>query len=258
MSFINISKNKKTLIIGNILGFILTVVMNFLAIGLPLNGKTTQELSDQYPNLFVPAGYVFAIWSVIYTLLLIFTIYQILPRNRESPIFEEISWWFVFSSLANSIWIVFWHYEQVLLSLLIMFALLISLIIIYIHLDIGRKSVSRDVKLAVHVPFSVYLGWITVATVANITAFLVSVNWDGFGIDEGIWTAIVLLVATLITIIILIQRKDVAYGLVPVWAFFGIFTKQLESRSDVSLVAAVCAILIATIIVTTVLRDRMR
>jgi len=256
MNFIN--KNKNILIVGNILGFILTVVMNFLAVGLPLNGKTTQELSDQYPNLFVPAGYVFAIWSVIYTLLLIFTIYQTLPRNRESPIFEEIAWWFIISSLANSIWIVFWHYEQLLLSLLIMFTLLISLIIIYTRLDIGRKSISRDVKLAVHVPFSVYLGWITVATVANVTAFLVSVNWDGFGINEGIWTAIVLLVATIIAVIILIQRKDVAYGLVPVWAFFGIVMKQLESRQDVSLVAAVCAILIAVTIVGTVLRDRMR
>jgi len=132
---------------------------------------------------------------------------------------------------------------------------------IYIRLDIGRKEVTREVKLAVHVPFSVYLGWITVATVANITALLVSLglvdNGVFFGLDESIWTAIVLLVATTISVVLVITRKDVAYGLVPVWAFIGIAVKQLESRAEVSIVAAVFTLVIIAAIAWTVIKDRM-
>ena len=244
---VNITK-KELLIGGNIIGLVLTLFVNFLANALPINGKTTAELSDSYPNLFVPAGYVFAIWGVIYVLLSIFVVFQALPKNRNEEFHNQISGLFIISSLANSLWIFLWHYEQVLFSLITMLVLLVSLILIYWRLEVGLNPVPLNVKLSVHTPFSVYLGWITVATVANVTALLVSINWDGFGISETIWTLIVLSVATIIAIIIILQRKDIAYTLVPIWAFIGILIKQIESTIEVSSYAAICALVLVILL----------
>ncbi|UCG03760.1 MAG: tryptophan-rich sensory protein [Candidatus Heimdallarchaeota archaeon] len=240
--------NKELLIVGNIIGLALTLFVNFLANALPLNGITTGELSDSYPNLFVPSGYVFAIWGAIYILLFIFVVFQVLPKQRNAEFHKQISGLFIISSLANSLWIFLWHYEQVLFSLVTMLVLLASLILIYWRLEIGLNPVPLNLKLAVHTPFSVYLGWITVATVANVTAFLVSINWDGLGISETIWTLIVLTVATIITIVIILQRKDIAYTLVPIWAFIGIFIKQIENVMEVSLFAAICALILIVLL----------
>ncbi len=237
----SITKQKQLLIFGNILSFILTIVINSLANILPLNGKTTGEISDSFPNLFVPAGYVFSIWGLIYILLTIFTVSQALPKYREGNVVEKISYFFIISNLANSTWIVFWHFEIVIASLLVMLILLASLILIYTRLEVGKRPVSRKVKITSHIPFSVYLGWITVATVANITALLVSINWDGFGISEAIWTAIVISVATLITLVLIFTRRDYAYALVPVWAFIGIALKQFNNQSDVVFISLIAA-----------------
>ncbi|MFW9905041.1 MAG: hypothetical protein ACFFFH_11955 [Candidatus Thorarchaeota archaeon] len=241
---------KEIFIIGNIIGLAITLFVNFLATALPLNGKTTGELSDSYPNLFVPAGYVFAIWGVIYILLIIFVVFQALPKQRNDDFHQEISGLFIVSSVANSVWIFLWHYEQVFFSLITMLVLLASLILIYWRLKIGLNPVPLNTKLAVHTPFSVYLGWITVATVANVTAFLVFINWDGLGISETTWTLLVLSIATTIGIIIILQRKDVAYTLVPIWAFIGISLKQIGNANEVSFYAAICALILFVVLVT--------
>ncbi|MFX1284821.1 MAG: tryptophan-rich sensory protein [Promethearchaeota archaeon] len=246
----SLTKQKQFLIYGNILSFLLTIVMNSLANILPLNGKTTAELSDSFPNLFVPAGYVFSIWGLIYILLAIFTVSQALPKYREEDVIEKISYFFIISNLANSSWIVFWHFEIIIASLLVMLILLVSLILIYTRLEIGKKPVSEKIKITSHIPFSVYLGWITVATVANVTALLVSINWDGFGISEVIWTAVVISVATIIALVIVFTRKDYAYVLVPVWAFIGIAVKQLNTQNDVVIISVIAAvILVITLLV---------
>ena len=222
---------KKLLQILNIIGFIATVVVNFLAVGLPINDKTTQELSDNLPNFFVPAGITFTIWSVIYILLGIFAVYQgkdlFKSEKEDLPFLDKISYFFILSSVANVLWIFFWHYEQVLLSLIIMFVLFASLLLLYLRLGIGKEEVSKQEKRFIHVPISVYFGWITTATVANITAFLVSISWNGFGIAEEIWAVIVLVVVALLYVLMVLLRKDVGYGLVGVWATLGIFIKQI-------------------------------
>jgi hypothetical protein len=226
-----ISRTKKRLLqIGNILAVIITILINALAVILPLNGKTTQELSDALPNLFVPAGITFSIWGIIYILWIIFAIYQardlFKKEEIDMPFLQQITFLFIVSSIANSAWIFLWHYEYVSLSLLMMIILLLSLLALYVRLKIGRSIVSTTERLCVHVPFSIYLGWITVATIANITAFLVSVNWDGFGISELNWTIIIIAVATLLTILMLTFRKDITFSLVVLWAFFGIWMKR--------------------------------
>ena len=166
----------------NWLGFIAVIALNSAANILPLNGKTTGEISDSIPTLFTPAGYVFGIWSLIYLGLLAFAVYQSQSEQRTAEIHERIGYWFFASCVFNSVWIVGWHYEQFALTLAIMLGLLVSLLVIYLRLDIGRRKVSTAESTAVHLPFSIYLGWISVATVANVSAVLYTGGWNG-GID---------------------------------------------------------------------------
>jgi len=223
-------RNLQLLQIGNIIAVIITIIVNGLANLLPIGGKNTAELSDNIPNLFVPAGITFSIWGIIYVLIILFAIYlakDLFKKEKTTtPFLEKISYLFILSSLANIIWIFLWHYEQVLLSLLAMLVLFGSLLVMYLRLNIGKEEVSLKEKLFIHVPISVYIGWITVATIANVTAFLVTIGWNGFGVSEEIWTMLVMIVAAIITILILIKRKDCAYSAVIIWALIGIYLKR--------------------------------
>jgi len=246
------NKQKKLLQVGNILAMIATIIINGLAVILPLNGKSTQELSDALPNLFVPANLTFSIWGIIYILWVVFAIYQardlFKKEKPQMPFLFQISWLFILSCVANSAWIFAWHYQQIGLSLIIMIILLLTLIALYERLDVGRSSVPLKEKLCVHLPFSVYLGWITVATIANVTAYLVSVHWDGLGISDIMWTQLVISVGVLITLLALITRRDIAYSLVVVWALLGIYLKRTTQgslNSDVATTALIAMAIIA-------------
>ena len=220
-------KNTRTLQIMNIVGFIAIILVNTLANSLPLNDITQAELSDLYPNLFVPAGYVFSIWFVIYLLLLGFTVYQASPNRIKVDFIEKIGYYFFFSCMASVTWIFLWHYKLVFLSLLAMFGILGSLIMIYLRLDVGRVGVSREEWLLTQLPFSVYLGWITVASIANVVALLVSFNWSGFGVGEVTWTIVMISIAVLLTLLNINIRGDVGYVAVIIWALAGIVVKQM-------------------------------
>ena len=218
--------NTTTLKIANTLALIFMLVMNTLAISLPLGGKTTGELSDLYPNLFVPAGFTFAIWSVIYLLIIGFVSYQWIGSSDKSKI-DKVGLWFVINGLANGSWIVAWHYELVPVSLLIMFVLLGSLIMLYKSLDINYFG-SHGIQWLVNVPISVYLGWISVATIANFTTVLVNNGWTGFGVSEDIWAVVVLIVAVILGCLMMYRHKDLFYAAVIAWASYGILSKRLE------------------------------
>ena len=168
---------------GNIAAFIVTLAVNGLAGTTVLNGRTTAQVSDLYSNPFTPAGYVFAIWAVIYTLLLVFVVYQALPKQKDKPFQKQIGALFILSSVFNVVWLFLWQYDYIALSVVVMFALLATLVAIYLRLGIGKSSAPLSEKLAVHLPFSVYLGWITVASIANVAAALVSLGWSGFGLS---------------------------------------------------------------------------
>jgi len=231
----NQSRKLMVLQLGNLIAFLGTLAVNTLSVALPLNGRTPAEISDSYPNLFTPAGYVFSIWSVIYLLLFLFSVYQALPSRRDQPFLQKISVYFILSCGANIAWIFLWHYEYIVLSVVPMFALLGSLIMVYLRLDIGRaQQVTRGEKLCVHLPFSVYLGWITVAPIANVAAALVSIGWDGFGISDIAWTMVMMSTATLLTAIVTLTRRDIGYGLVIIWALVGIIFKQIHIIEIVS------------------------
>lgn len=215
----------KSLQILNIIGFILVIALNGLANGLPINGRTTGELSDLYPNLFVPAGFTFSIWGLIYLLLLAFVFYQAggLWNKQPPPVtVQKIGVWFFVSCMANASWILAWHYMLVELSLLIMLVILTSLMTIYRRLQIGQGADSSKRLLLVHLPFSVYLGWITVATIANVTTLLVDWGLSGLFPGEIFWTCLMIIIATGFGILFLLRKRDVPYALVLVWALYGI------------------------------------
>ena len=226
-------KKGKKYQIANIIAFIGVITANFLANYLPLNGYNTGELSDMYPNLFVPAGITFSIWGVIYLFLLGFTIYQskgLINRLSKTPKFVfDIGWLFFISSLANIGWIFAWHHLMVFISLIFMLVLLISLIAIYLRLNIGNNNFKKTKKYFVNIPFSLYLGWITIATIANITAWLVSINWSGWGLSEVTWTIIVLITGVIITILNTLNKADSMYALVVIWAYIGIILKRYQA-----------------------------
>ena len=203
-----------------------TIIVNTLANALPINGLNTGEISDRFAVYFVPAGYVFSIWGLIYLGLIAFTIFQALPSQRQNPRLRATGWWVTLGGLANIAWIFLWHYEIFPLTILAMVTLLITLIITYLRLGIGRTQVPTAEKWAVRVPFSIYLGWITVATVANATALLDYLQWDGFGIAPEIWMTIILAVVLGLVTLMNFTRRDVAYSLVILWALAGIGLKH--------------------------------
>lgn len=212
--------------IVNVIAVIATIAVNGLATGLPINGQTTGEISDRFDVFFVPAGYVFSIWGVIYLGLLAFAVYQALPAQRENPRLRRIGYLFLLSCVANSAWIFLWHYELFALSLLVMVALLVTLVLIYMRLAQDRPAANRVERWVVDVPFSIYLGWITVATIANATSLLDYLGWSGWGISPEIWTAVMLGAAVIIAFAMSVTQADVAYLLVLVWAFIGIAVKH--------------------------------
>jgi benzodiazapine receptor len=222
-----------------------------------IGGKNTAQISDVYPTLITPAGYVFAIWGVIYVLLGVFVVFQLLFRQKEKDYQKKIGWLFILNSLFNIVWLFLWQFEYLVLSVVIMFLLMASLIAIYLRLNIGKSAVSLREKLAVHMPFSVYLGWITIASIANVAATLVSLNWDGFGISQETWAAIVVIVALLITLLVVSTRRDIAYGLVIIWALVGIAVRQSGNQSIVMITEA-SAVIVAIALIAAILIQRLK
>jgi benzodiazapine receptor len=225
----------------NWIGLIVVLVVNGLATALPINGLTTAEISDSIPTLFTPAGYVFSIWGVIYLLLLAFAWYQ---TRADGELHDRIGYWFAASCAFNSAWILAWHYQQFALSLLIMLGLLVTLLAIYLRLEIGQRQVSSAEKRWVHVPFGTYLGWISVATVANVSAVLYLQGWTGAPLNPELWTVIMVIVAAVLGLAMIQLRREVAYPLVIIWALVGIAVARSD-MSQIALVAGGSALVVA-------------
>ena len=209
-----------------ILTIIGTIAINGLANALPINGQNTGEISDRFQVYFVPAGYVFSIWGLIYLGLIAFAIFQALPAQRENPRLRATGWWITLGGLANIVWIFLWHYEQFPLTLIAMLVLLGTLIVTYLRLEIGRTSAPAAETWLARLPFSIYLGWITVATVANVTSLLDYLKWDGFGIAPETWMIVVLAAVLAIAVLMNFARRDIAYAMVILWALAGISIKH--------------------------------
>ena len=229
-----VRKGAKTYIkIMVVITYLVMITLNALANIIPINGRNTGEISDSYKNLFAPAGFTFAIWGLIYFLLVAYTIYQLgffqrRVENNKGQLMDRIGIYFSISSIANSLWILAWHYDYIPISMILMIVILVCLILINQRLRTERLS-GRE-NIFIRIPFGVYFGWITVATVANVTTLLVSLGWNGFGLSEVVWTVIILIVAVFIGIVTTLRNRDIPYGLVILWAYTGILIKHISDK----------------------------
>jgi len=215
---------KKNILKAFVLGsYVLMIGMNALANIIPINGITTGAVSDSYFNLFAPAGITFSIWGIIYLLLagVVVIQFEVLPPTKEKFDFESfrpIAWLFGISSLVNAVWILAWHYDRIGWSLVLMLIILGCLI----RIDRLGKNQPSLIKIA----FGVYFGWIVIATIANVTTFLVSIGWNEWGIADSVWMIIILLIGLVISSVTFWKNRCIAFGAVIVWAYFGVFTKH--------------------------------
>ncbi len=241
--------------IAVIAALLITLVVNGISQAGTVIANTVQEVANIYPIFFLPANYVFGIWGLIYTGLIAYVIFQALPAQRDHADLKAIGWTFVISCAANALWLVLFLSLQFWLSTVAMLILLACLIAIYQQLGIGRKPVSNAMRWLVHLPFSIYLGWISVATIANFTYALYDAGWDGFGIAGETWAALMMVVAGVLAVVMLARFRDVAFALVVVWALVGIAVRYGTVTSIVA-PALVVAGLILLAIVALFLRGR--
>ena len=214
---------------GNIVAYAVMIVLNVLSNALPINGQSMPEISARYPSLFTPAGFTFSIWGVIYLALLVFVVWQALPAQRSNGKVAALSVWFKANCLLNALWILVWHYDLLVLSMLIMLCMLVSLVMIYRGLITSLGTARLSEHLVLYLPFSLYTGWITVATIANA-----SILQTAYGLDDALtgsvnWTLLKLALAGAIGASMILRVRDIPFALVVAWAAFGIAEKQVEN-----------------------------
>jgi translocator protein len=219
------SKRKVALQLGNILAFVVTLIVNGLSNTTLIGGRTTADISNLYPTLITPAGYVFAIWGIIYALLFLFVVYQALPSQRSNPFQQKMNGLFILSCAFNVAWLFLWQNNYVTYSLILIVAFAVTLEEIHRRL---RKSNSASLKewAFVRLPFSVYFGWLTIATFANLAVAMSAAGWVTWQASDVAVGIVLLLVALAIVLCVVLARKDIAYGLVAIWALVGIAVNQ--------------------------------
>lgn len=227
-----------------LIAFIVNVLSNIF----PLNGLTIGGVSNTLFKdvLIIPANYAFAIWGLIYLGLFALAIYQVLPPQRENPYLRKTGYLLTIASIAQSIWVYLFLSRFFVLSVIAMLLILIPLIVIYLRLGIGTQSASRAEKWFIRYPIGIYLGWISVATIVNIASALYINNWNGFGISPEAWTVTMIIIATFVAAIALLQRQDIAYSGVTVWALIAIAIEHWENPT-LKIVALLCTFLLIAI-----------
>ncbi len=234
-----------------VVAYFVMAILNILANLLPLNGITTGALSDRFPSLITPADYTFLIWTLIYALLLSFILYQLdlfgQKRKLSGKMMDYIKLYFIMSCLCNAGWIIAWHYNYIALSLMLIILILICLS--FINSYVYTEELSLQEKIFIRLPFSIYFGWITVATVVNISVLLISIRWSGFGISASVWTILAALIILIVASINTIKHKSFAYIFTVIWAYVGILVKhasktEMDGRYPGVMIAVVICILI--------------
>lgn len=229
----------KSLAIFNTLCFLIHVSLSYMTQFKLVNSSDVGEISNRYESLFTPAGITFAIWGVIYTALAVFCLYHMIiafKHDKDHPANNDllkIGGLFIINNLVTAGWLVAWTNNQILLSLLLIIVQLVSLIVIHLRLglvDRGRESGSL---ICTQWPLSLYLGWISIATIANASIYLVSIGWNGGGISEIRWTVIMIAIAVIITLFMVFTRRNVTFGLVVIWALYGIILKRQDASPEI-------------------------
>lgn len=239
---------KKTIQILNGVAAVATIAMGYLSNTGIFNGNTMASVSAEYENFFTPAGYAFSIWGLIYLGLLGFVIYYgrslFKADIKEDNTVTQIGWWFVVSCVANSLWVVVWLYEHTLISVFIMIVLLVSLLKIVVNTKMELHNPPLKKFIFLWWPFSIYSGWVSVALIANIAAYLTKIDWNGFGLSETIWAVIMIAVAAIVHIFMIWKRNMREFALVLVWSLIAIAVANQSENVVVFWTAIITAILV--------------
>lgn len=230
--------------IAVVLTLVAVLAVNTLAAWLPLFGVSTAQVSDDNPTRFTPAGWTFAVWSVIYLGLIGYAAYQALPDQAANPRQRRIGWLFVVNGAANVGWLLAWHSLRIVEGVGIMVVILVTLCLIYRALERDRPPASSIERWLVDVPFSLYLAWITIATIANVAIALTVVGWSGWGLSDETWAALLIVAGGGLAAFVAFTRHDLAWAAVVVWALFGIMSGQ----ADAPVVVATARALVGAIV----------
>lgn len=243
--------------IFNTIGFVIMITVNALAALLPINGKTAREISAGYPNLFTPAGFTFEIWGLIYLALLSFIIYQLwLSFSDKQPetlarLMNRMKDWFLISCVTNACWLFAWHYELLPLTMLLMLLLFASLLIIHLRCRIAMDAATPPEKIFIQLPFSLYFGWVSIATIGNFAALFVYAGWQDSPEAQVNWAVGMISAGTIASMIMVLLRNNIIHALVSVWAFYGILVKRRQADVPAEhIIIHACIIAIGIIAVT--------
>jgi hypothetical protein len=243
-----------------ILAIVSTITVNALANILPFNNKTTGEIANQYPVYFSPAAYVFFIWTLIYLAIIVWTIYQSI-YDKQLTIINHIRPWFWLSCLANSAWMILWHYQYVYSTVIVMGVLLLSLVMIYRQITRKVQTLSLVERLYIQFPFSIYLAWICIATIANVSVALYVAQWNGLGISGPVWSVMMMVVASIVAALIIMRYQDIAFGLVIMWSLIGIAVKFTDNPlifNSAIILSGIHAIIIVRVLLNNVIKTHFK
>ena len=238
---------KKIFQISNAIALVATVIINYLSNTGVFNNETMATISAKYQNLFTPAGYAFSIWGLIYLGLFGFVIYYgpfTKETTHKNQVIEKVGWWFVISCIVNSFWVIAWLYEYTFITVLLMILLYISLLKIILNTKEELVKSSFQTTLFLKLPFYIYSGWISVALIADVAAYLKKVDWNGFGISETIWTVLIFCIATIIHLFMIWKRNMPTFGMVAVWALIAIAVANKSENDTIYLSAIIFSIFI--------------
>ncbi len=241
-----------TIVIATFITIIVNLFSSFIT------GTSVAAISNRFPVQITPAGWAFSVWGIIYISLIVYAIYQALPMQRTNPRLRRIGHWYLLTCMANIAWLFLWVNEQITLSLVAMVVLLLSLITLYVRADMNRTNIARIERWCVNIPFGIYMGWITVATIVNVTVVLFNLGWNGLGIAPEIWTALLLVVGTVIAVVVGISRVDIAYMATVVWAYSAILVKNIPIPIIAITASVMIAILLLMIVLITIRRKQLR
>jgi hypothetical protein len=251
--------NPRLLVLLNTIALVAVLVVNYLSNSLPLNGKTPGQLSDEFVNLFVPAGSTFAIWGVIYSWLIVFGLVQIVALfsnnlfQKTNAVIQKTGFLFVATCVLNIAWIFAWHWHYLVVSVVVMIILFVTLWVLNSRIVATSTPISNPEKWLAHAPFGIYLGWISIALIANVTAVLVGNQWSGWNIDQQTWTMAMIIIGGLLACLVILSRNYVFYGLAVVWALYGIYLKRQAIGGEVSEMISTTALFMLGFVVMAIL-----
>lgn len=243
---------KKRLSVLNLFSVLLVIVINYTTQAMRVNETTIGEVSNKYFNLFTPASYAFAIWGLIFIALIAYGIYQIqiaFFSDKLGKFIEDTGYWFIITNILNCIWVFVFAYDYIGISVLIMLGILFSLVKIILNTNMKIKQFTTSDYIFGRFPIGIYSGWIAVATIANISAYLAKLQWDGAFLSEANWTITIIIVAIALYLIILFKRNILEFAAVGVWALFAIYIRHQHEYKNIAYTAITgCSILLIAIL----------